>query len=94
MSEPIELILPSSTADLAKIKSAMQECSGAMLRVEGERTYIKEAIKELSDEYNIPKKILNKLLRTYHKNNKDQVIAETEQFEAAYEAVFESVKAA
>lgn len=92
MSDLNELVLPSSPADRAKIKAAMIECSGAMTRIESEKDYIKEAVAELAEEYEVPKKLLNKLLRVYHKSSKDQVLAEAEQMDVAYSAIFENTK--
>ena len=90
MSEVVqEMILPSSPADLAKIKAAIVECDGAMIRMESEREFIKEAVAAVSEEYNVDKKIIRKLLRVYHKANRDQVIAEADQLDVAYAAVFE-----
>ncbi len=89
MNEPQEMILPSSPVDLAKIKAAIVECDGAMIRIESEREYIKEAIDVLAEEYNIEKKLIRKLLRVYHKANRDQVVAEADQLDTAYSTVFD-----
>ena len=38
------LIIPTSPADRKKIRDAMTEISNAFARIEGERSYVKEAV--------------------------------------------------
>jgi len=81
------IIIPSSPKDLARIKGAMQEVSNSFTRMEGERSFIKEAINDLSDEVDIPKKILNKMSRVFHKQNMAEVLGEIEDVEALLESI-------
>lgn len=77
----------SSEADRKKLLDAVKECSASMTRIEGERDFIKEATKKVSDDLKLPKKIVNRLVKVYHKQNYDQEIATHEQFEQLYETV-------
>ena len=79
--------IPSSPNDLARIKGAMQEVSNSFTRMEAERSFIREAINELSDEVDIPKKILNKMSRVFHKQNMAEVLGEIEDVEALLESI-------
>jgi len=81
------IIIPSSPNDLARIKGAMQEVSNSFTRMEAERSFIREAINELSDEVDIPKKILNKMSRVFHKQNMAEVLGEIEDVEALLESI-------
>jgi|TARA_R110000803_G_scaffold181018_2_gene243411 hypothetical protein len=81
------IIIPSSPKDLARIKGAMQEVSNSFTRMEAERSFIREAINELSDEVDIPKKILNKMSRVFHKQNMAEVLGEIEDVEALLESI-------
>ena len=81
------IIIPSSPKDLARIKGAMQEVSNSFTRMEAERSFIREAINELSDEVDIPKKILNKMSRVFHKQNIAEVLGEIEDVEALLESI-------
>jgi hypothetical protein len=65
----------------------MQEVSNSFTRMEGERSFIKEAINDLSDEVDIPKKILNKMSRVFHKQNMAEVLGEIEDVEALLESI-------
>lgn len=84
-----DINIPSDPATIKKIKDACIEISASMTRAEAEKTLQKEAVTLLAEETEIPKKYLNKLAKLYHKQNKDQVFAETESTDALYDRVFE-----
>jgi hypothetical protein len=77
----------SSPEDKKKLKGAIQEISNSMTRMEAERDLIKEIIKEQSDQFQIPKKILSKIAKTYHKQNLTQEVEDHEDFVELYEEV-------
>jgi hypothetical protein len=58
-----------------------------MLRSEAERDLIREIVKEQSQELQIPKKIINKIAKTYHKQSLTQDIQDHEDFVEMYEKV-------
>lgn len=73
--------------DKKKVLGVLEEISNAMTRIEGERGFITEAIKEASEKHEIDKKILRKMARTYHKRNFSTEVAEQETFQHLYETV-------
>ena len=77
--------LPSDPAARKAIKKCMDELSASMARTEGERTFIKEAINNICEEYEMSKKTFRKLARVYHKQNFSREVAENEEFETMYE---------
>ena len=77
--------LPSDPAERKAIKKCMDELSASMARTEGERTFIKEAIDNICEEYEMSKKTFRKLARVYHKQNFSREVAENEEFETMYE---------
>jgi uncharacterized FlgJ-related protein len=79
----------SSPADRKKIKDAMDEISASMTRIEAEKDLIKEIIVELNDNFKISKKILNKMAKTYHKQNFINEQQDHEEFETLYSEVVE-----
>lgn len=83
-------ILPSNPEDRKAILDLFIELSGSFSRIEGERTYIKEALTIASENYNIPKKVLSKAAKVYHKQNFDEVSTEEEQFVDFYEHIVNS----
>ena len=72
------IIIPSNPQDQKKIRECMEEISNSYTRTEGERSFVKEAIENLSEEVDIPKKILRKMSRIYHKQNMSEVAGEIE----------------
>lgn len=77
--------LPSDPAARKAIKKCMDELSASMARTEGEREFIKEAINNICDEYEMSKKTFRRLAKVYHKQNFSREVAEHEEFETMYE---------
>ena len=77
--------LPSDPAARKAIKKCLEELSGSMTRIEGERDFIKEAIANICEEYEMSKKTFRKLAKVYHKQNFSKEVAEHEEFETMYE---------
>jgi septation ring formation regulator EzrA len=77
--------LPSDPAARKAIKKCMDELSASMARTEGEREFIKEAINNICEEYELSKKTFRKLAKVYHKQNFSKEVAENEEFETMYE---------
>lgn len=77
----------SSPADREKIRKMLSEISSSFTRIEAERDLIRETIKEMSDQFQLPKKTLNKMAKVYHKQNFNQEVAEHEEFESLYEEI-------
>jgi hypothetical protein len=65
----------------------LAEVSGSFTRIGAERDLIRETIKEMSDQFQLPKKTLNKMAKVYHKQNFNQEVAEHEEFESLYEEI-------
>lgn len=74
----------SSTEEKTKILRAVKEISNSQARIEGERDFIKDAKEKLVKEHNLPKKIVNRLIKTYHKGDFDRQVAEEKAFENLY----------
>jgi len=69
------------------LQDAIQEISNSMLRTEAERDLIREIVKEQSDTLQIPKKVISKIAKTYHKQNLAQEVADHEDFVELYEKI-------
>lgn len=81
------LIIPSNPADRKKIKDAVIEISGAMQFIEDKKSYIKDVLTNMNEQFKIPKKVLSKMAKTYHNNEYSEVICEAQEFETAYELI-------
>jgi hypothetical protein len=80
----------SSPADRTKIKKMLDEISNSMTRIAAERDLIKETVSELSKEFELPKKYLNRMAKVYHKQNFQIEQANHEEFEDLYTSIVES----
>lgn len=74
----------SNPADRKKIKDALQEISDSMTRIQAERDLIKDIVKDVSDNYQLPKKHINKMARIYHKQNFQITQQEQDELESLY----------
>lgn len=77
--------LPSDPAARKTIKDCMEEISNSMTRIEGERDFIKEAVNNTCEEFQLNKKTFRRLVKTYHKQNFSNEVADHEEFELMYQ---------
>ncbi len=77
----------SNPADREKLYKVIQECSNSMTRVEAEKDFVKESIDAISKNLQLPKKLVARLVKVYHKQNYDEEVATQDQFEQIYESV-------
>lgn len=77
----------SNPADRLKIKKMLAEISNSMTRIDAEKDLIRETIKEMSDQFQLPKRTLTKMAKVYHKQNFQQEVQSHEEFESLYESV-------
>ena len=79
----------SSPADRVKIKKMLGEISDSYTRMAAERDLIKETIKEMADDFELPKRTLNKMAKTYYKQSFFKDSADHEEFESLYQNIVE-----
>lgn len=77
----------SSPEDRKKIFAAIREVSNSMVRIEAERDLIKDIVKDVSDNYQLSRKTVNKMAKVYHKQNLSQTVADHEEFVETYEEI-------
>ncbi len=80
-------VVISNPKDQAKIKTMLGEISNSLTRIAAERDLIKETVASLSEEFEVDKKILNKMARIFHKQNFTEVTAENEELDLLYESI-------
>ena len=76
-----------SQPDREKLFKIIKECSDSLTRIEGENDFIKESVAAASKNMQLPKKLVARLVKVYHKQNFDEEVAVHEQFETLYESV-------
>ena len=77
--------LPQDPNARKAIKKVMDELSASMSRIDGERDFIKEAIGNCCEQYEMNKKTFRRLAKVYHKQNFSREVADNEEFETMYE---------
>lgn len=85
--QQLEVNQLSNPADREKLLRTIKLCSDEMAIIEGHKSVIKEEIAAVCEELMIPKKLVNKMVRVYHKQNYDEEVAVHEQFETLYETI-------
>jgi hypothetical protein len=83
----VDVVQLSNPADREKLAKILRNCSDAMTRAQGEKDYIREAVAQVSKDLNLPKKIVNKMVKVHFKQNFDEEVITNEQFEALYQSV-------
>ena len=80
-----------SSEEKQQLSAALTETSKSLARAQGEKEYVREAIKKVSDDLKLPKKLVSKLVKVHYKQNFDEEIAEHEEFEKLYQTVVKKV---
>lgn len=64
-----------------KLKGVLQNCSDSLTRIAGERDFMKSEIAGICETLELDKKVVNKLVKTYFKQNFDEEVQENDAFE-------------
>lgn len=82
------IIVPSNPSDQDKILDAVKEADACLIRIAAEKDQIKAIVDQLHEDFpDIGKKHINKVIRTYHKQNFNVVEAESEDFSTLYTTI-------
>lgn len=81
------VVIPTNPVDLKKIKTAVREGTDCLLRISAEKDALKDIINTVSEEFDIPKKYVNDLIRREHANDFEEKAEAFDDFTALYEAV-------
>lgn len=79
--------IPQDEVSLKKIRGALDEISNHLTSISAKRDAIKDIIKTVSEEYELPAKYVRKIANIHHKQNFATLSAENEQVEILYETV-------
>jgi len=87
---PSNLIIPSNPKDIQKLKQMVGEATNAMARIDSENELKKEIIEEIVEQFELPKKMVTKMITVAHKANYSEVSGDAEDFGDLYESVMEA----
>ncbi len=79
--------LLANPADQKKLLDMLREASNSLTRIESERDLIREMKAKVCDELQLEKKVINRMVKVYHKQTFQEEVAEHEQFETLYESI-------
>lgn len=81
--------LPRSPSDRKKLKTLLSEATYCKQRIDDEKDNIKGIVERIFQEFEIPKKLGNKLVNVLYKQDYANRVAEEEDFQFLYEAIVE-----
>lgn len=81
------VVLPSSPADRKRMKTMLSEATYCKQRIDDERESIKDIVGRIHEEFELPKKLVSKLISTLYKQDYANRVAEEEDFQFLYEAI-------
>lgn len=84
------LVIPSSPADRKRLRTMMSEATFCKQRIDDERQSIKDIVGRIHEEFQLPKKLVTKLINTLYKQDYSNRVAEEEDFQFLYESVVQS----
>ena len=73
--------LPSDPAQKEKIMSVVRGVSGSWAQMEAHREFVSDELKACAKEHQIPRSLLTKFAKAYHKSNFSEVVGKNEEFE-------------
>ena len=83
MTEQLEL----TTEQVNQLNEEIKNLDVILTKIELHKASVKESISALSEELDVPKKLLNKMLKVYHKNNFLELVDEESKFQDLYESI-------
>lgn len=76
-------------AQVKTLKDGIKEMSVVLSRIDDEKVALKDILNSIHDEIKVPKKIINKLAKVYHKKSFAEESTEFNEFESLYTVVVE-----
>lgn len=83
----LDVNILSNPEDRQKLLKVIKDCSDSMTRVKSEKDFVRESIADISEELKVPKRLVNRMVKVYHKQNFDEEVAVQDQFETLYQTV-------
>ena len=74
-------------AQVKTLKDGIKEMSVVLSRIDDEKLALKDILNSIHDEIKVPKKIINKLAKVYHKKSFAEESTEFNEFESLYTVV-------
>lgn len=82
-----KFIIPSDPKTRQSIKNAVKEIDNAMTQIDSQNDHIKKILENVKEKTEVPTTVIKKMATTFHKQNIDQIITDTSDFEAIYDII-------
>lgn len=76
-------------AQVKTLKDGIKEMSVVLSKIDDEKVALKDILNSIHEEIKVPKKIINKLAKVYHKKSFAEESTEFNEFESLYTVVVE-----
>lgn len=83
----VDSVMLSNPKDREVLLSVVKECSVCLDKIMIERETIKELISGVCEKLDLSKRVVNKVVRTYNKNNYQNELAISDEFQTLYETI-------
>ena len=83
-----EIIIPSSPADIQKLKNLVIEVSNCKTRIQAEKDLIKDIKERAKDELGIGAKSFNGLCKAHYEQSLNEQVSAVQNVADLYEAIF------
>lgn len=87
MKKSQEIIVPTSSADLEVIRNELKSASEILQRIELEKEKIKDIVSGLSETFNLPNRLVAKMVTTFHKANIEEIVEDADNLSSILEAI-------
>jgi hypothetical protein len=81
------LVRSLSQEEKDRLMKSVKEMSNSLARAEGEAEYVREATKKIADDVKLSKKLVSKLVKVYHKQNFEEEVAISNEFQDLYKSL-------
>ena len=70
-------------------RDAVKEASDVMTMIDAQKDALKEIVDRVNEDLEVPKKIFNKMAKTFHKQSYQNVLNDDTTFQLFYETIIE-----
>jgi CHAD domain-containing protein len=84
---PAEFTVPTNPKDVQSIRDAVYEIEGHLGEIDDRKLQIKSIHEMLEANYNMPKKLVDDMVKAHRKDKYDELIEQNQQFENSYDKI-------
>jgi len=89
----IETVFGTLDDDQIKtLRDGVKEMSVHLSRMDSEKEALKDIVSSIFDEIKVPKKIINRIAKVYHKQSFAETVTEDNEFQSLYATVVNSAE--